>query len=69
MIYCCKGCDNRFPGCHGSCETYRSEKAKEDALKAAERKEHDGIRMVRDMRTKAVNRAMKRKINRGKPWR
>lgn len=69
MIRCCNGCDKRFLGCHGHCEKHKDEKAKDDALKAVERKEQDGIRMVMEMRSKAVERANKQKINRGKPWR
>lgn len=69
MIRCCKGCGKRFLACHGHCKKYKDEKAKEDALKAVERKEQDGIRMVMEMRSKAVERANKQKINRGKPWR
>lgn len=69
MIYCCKSCDKRFPGCHGHCETYKDEKSKEDSLKAVERNRNDGIRIVAEMRAEGVERANKRKFNRGKPWR
>ena len=34
MIYSCKDCCNRFPGCHGSCETYKAERAEYDKEKA-----------------------------------
>ena len=34
MIYSCKGCEKRYPGCHGKCEAYLADKAKHDALKA-----------------------------------
>lgn len=34
-IYSCKGCEKRYPGCHGKCEAYIAEKEKHDALKAA----------------------------------
>ena len=27
MVFSCKDCGNRFPGCHGSCETYKAERA------------------------------------------
>lgn len=69
MNYCCNGCDRRFPGCHGSCKTYQDEKANEDALKAAERSRTNGARMVMEMRSRAVERAMRDKIKKGKPWR
>ena len=25
MIFSCKGCQNRHPACHASCETYKAE--------------------------------------------
>jgi hypothetical protein len=33
-IYSCKDCGNRYPGCHGTCEKYKADKAKHDELKA-----------------------------------
>lgn len=30
-ITCCKDCPDRIPGCHGSCEKYKQEKAEYDA--------------------------------------
>lgn len=27
MIFSCKGCGNRYPGCHDKCEKYKAEKA------------------------------------------
>ena len=33
--FSCKGCEKRYPGCHGKCETYIAEKAIHDENKAA----------------------------------
>lgn len=32
--FSCKGCPNRYPGCHGECETYKKERAAFDEKKA-----------------------------------
>ena len=34
LEFSCKDCGNRFPGCHGTCETYKAEKAEHDRIKA-----------------------------------
>lgn len=36
MSFSCKDCGNRFPGCHGTCDTYKQEKAAHDERKAIE---------------------------------
>ena len=39
---CCKKCtDDRYPGCHGSCEKYLKIKAKNDELKEARKLDND----------------------------
>ena len=40
-IKCCKGCvpPTRHPGCHGTCEQYKAEKAKWEEEKAKARKD------------------------------
>lgn len=37
----CKDCANRYPGCHGKCETYIKAKAEHDRLRAADMLEKD----------------------------
>lgn len=34
MIYSCKDCGDRHPGCHGTCEKYKADKAQHDEMKA-----------------------------------
>lgn len=34
IITCCKDCTDRFPGCHGSCEKYKEQRAQYDEAKA-----------------------------------
>lgn len=40
VIKCCKGCDSRFPGCHGTCPDYKREKAENEARMDEYRKQH-----------------------------
>lgn len=37
MIKCCKGCDDRYIGCHGRCERYINEKAQDTEQKEQQR--------------------------------
>lgn len=37
-ITCCFCCPDRIPGCHGTCEKYKTEKAEYEATKAAQDK-------------------------------
>lgn len=39
--FSCKDCKDRFPGCHGTCETYKQEKAEFDRKKEELRKRKD----------------------------
>ena len=34
MVYSCKDCGDRFPGCHSNCERYKADKAKHEEMKA-----------------------------------
>lgn len=34
IIVSCKDCSDRYPGCHGKCETYKRERAEHDKRKA-----------------------------------
>ena len=54
--FSCKGCGNRYPGCHGNCETYKAERAEYDKLKEKhdfEKKINGGLYQQRD---KAVHK-------------
>ena len=35
----CKGCADRYPGCHGKCEDYKAARAEFEKLRDADRKE------------------------------
>ena len=59
MVYSCKDCGNRHPGCHGKCDTYLAEKEKHDNQKAAidfERKINSGLYQQRSRSVKKANK-------------
>ena len=58
-IYSCKGCEKRYPGCHGRCEAYLSEKAKHDALKAENDRKKAIVGGVLSQRSEGVYKATK----------
>ena len=39
MFKACKDCEKRYVGCHGECETYKAEKAKNEELR--EKRNHE----------------------------
>ena len=41
LPFTCKGCVDRYPGCHAECEKYNREKAEHERLKKLERIEHE----------------------------
>ena len=41
MSFSCKGCDNRHPGCHATCERYIAEKKAWDERQAQIRKKKE----------------------------
>lgn len=40
-IECCYKCQKRCPGCHSTCEDYKTEKAELDETNAAQRKQYE----------------------------
>ena len=38
LPFTCRGCENRYPGCHSKCEKYKQERAEYDRLRAEHRK-------------------------------
>ena len=57
--FSCKGCGNRYPGCHGNCETYKAERAEYDKLKAKhdfEKKINGGLYQQRSRSVKKANK-------------
>lgn len=59
MIYCCKGCEKRFPGCHATCEGYLAQKAEHDKRKAEVDKERRINQAICGDRAKKVHNALK----------
>lgn len=59
--FTCNGCERRFPGCHGSCDKYKVEKAEHEARKEKERQQT----RLDDYQRKASLRSRDR---RGKKW-
>jgi hypothetical protein len=63
-ITCCMGCPDRFPGCHGTCEVYKTQRAEYEATMAeVKQKEYvrkglDGLLLDTIERT---NRRIRRK--------
>ena len=65
MNFSCKDCGNRHPGCHGSCEKYKKEKAAYEERKASDVK-HNAVQSGLDtQRNNAVRKALRRRT---KKW-
>lgn len=61
MIYSCKDCQQRYPGCHGKCETYKKEKAAHEEQREAQKREREIRQGLYMQRSSAVTRATKRR--------
>lgn len=59
--FTCKGCERRFPGCHGSCDKYQAEKAAHEARK----KEEQNQKRLDEYQSKAIQRSISK---RGRKW-
>ena len=59
MSFTCKGCPDRTPGCHGTCEKYQKEKREHDALKAKWNAENAIRCGLEEQKYKAVSKAVK----------
>lgn len=57
---CCKDCENRYPGCHGSCERYLSAKAAHDSKREKIRQERSGRNAAYEV-AKATRAKIKRR--------
>ena len=60
MIFSCKDCQQRHPGCHSKCETYKKEKAEHEAQLEAARRERNVKQGLYEQRTAAISKASKR---------
>lgn len=63
MIYSCKDCQQRYPGCHGKCETYKKEKAAHEEQRAAQKRERE-IRLPSQGQPSAGNGMNRNHMNR-----
>ena len=59
--FSCYGCEKRFPGCHGSCDKYKAEKAAHEARKEKEQQK----RKVDSYQIEATQRSIS---FRGRQW-
>lgn len=66
MIFSCKGCEKRYPGCHAVCETYKQEKAELDASKEEMRKMLAVNRGINGQRFDCYHKVMKKQNYRSK---
>lgn len=57
QITCCKDCPDRHPGCHGSCEKYKAQRAEYDAKKAECMEKYNIAAGLYEQRTNAVFKA------------
>lgn len=64
MIACCLGCEERYVGCHGTCERYaewlKTARARAEAIKAAKEKEYIADSYVRHNSIKTKRRMGKK---------
>jgi hypothetical protein len=65
-ITCCKDCENRQPGCHGTCEKYLTQRAELDAVKVAQRKKNNINQGLNEFRYDGINKVMAKRNYRSK---
>lgn len=60
----CKGCEDRYPGCHDKCENYKAWKKKHDEAKKAERTYHQSNDIISERKKRAIwkNQRYSRKL-------
>ena len=61
-IFSCKDCGNRYPGCHGHCETYIKEKAEHEERRMAQAKQTAIENGLYNQRYSAVRKAVSRSL-------
>lgn len=54
--FTCKGCEDRYPGCHGSCKKYKREREAWEKTKAYLREDDDYV----DYQNRTYNRLRRR---------
>lgn len=59
MIYPCKDCPDRFPGCHGNCQKYKEAKIDHDVKKGAVRDMVLKDRTFKDFRLEGLAKNMR----------
>lgn len=63
--FTCKGCGNRYPGCHAHCEKYIAEKKAYDEKMAEYRKKHALKTSLDSQMYDTIGRALKRQKKKG----
>lgn len=66
VIFSCKDCKDRFPGCHGTCETYKQQRAELDKRKAEAKKKRDIEVGLNNYFYDSMNKINKRDVYRSK---
>lgn len=65
-ITCCFDCHDRFPGCHGTCEKYKQQRAEYDAKRAEHKKKTDAKRGLNEYHFDSIHKTTKRHVYRSK---
>jgi hypothetical protein len=60
-IFSCKGCPDRHPGCHSTCQKYLEEKAQYEELRAENAKKRAIEYEIYSQRSERVYKATKRR--------
>lgn len=59
-ITCCFDCPDRHPGCHGTCEKYKKQRAEWDAKKVEQKKQADAKYGLNSFYFDSVHKSTKR---------
>ena len=65
-ITCCFECPDRHPGCHGTCEKYKQQRAEWDAKRAEQKKNQEAQRELNGFYYDSVHKNTKRNNYRSK---
>ena len=57
----CKDCEDRYPGCHGSCEKYLQAKKDYDEFKNVVYKNRSEDQLMYRQRAKAISKAIRKR--------
>lgn len=60
-ITCCKGCRDRYPGCHDKCNTYQEQKRERQALLDQEHRKTDISAAIYRAQSRQVMKAYRKR--------